>query len=273
MVAINYDLSQTDLNSDSIVSGLGDLLLANNYDAQLELMNPMTGATGGTNRDKYEGPPDMQLIAWDGPVKSAVEAMGVLGVVDFREPLPGMAFSLTPEQLLAAASIWYMVRTLAILCNKHVDSSSSCACISFISDFTAFIRNSPAFSRSQADNPFEQTSGFMLCNSVGMGKTCAALTVFVRDQRGGQAIKPTMILAPAGIQFAVWMVSTAWGSNVQGLCADRCGRLRADEIRKHTPSLVDRVSVVTTPEEWKAFIELDSRVSLQSASGRFSGSC
>ena len=206
------------------MSGLGDLLLANNYDAQLELMNPVPGATGGINRDKYEGPPDMQLIAWDGPVKSAVEAMGILGLADMREPLPGMAFSLTPEQLLAAASIWYMVRTLAILRSMHVDSSNSCASIYLISDFTAYIRNSLAFSRSQIDNPFENTSGFMLCDSVGMGKTCAAMTVFVRDQRGGKAIKPTMILAPAGIQFAVWMVGTAWGSNVQGHCADRCAR-------------------------------------------------
>ena len=121
MVSINYDLSQTDLNSDSIVSGLGDLLLANNYDAQLELMKPVTGTAGGINRDKYEGPPDMQLIAWDGPIKSAGEATRVLGLTDLGAPLPGMAFVLTPEQLLAAASIWYMVRAFANFRNLYVD--------------------------------------------------------------------------------------------------------------------------------------------------------
>ena len=39
------------------------------------------------------------------------------------------------------------------------------------------------------------------------------------------------------------------------------------------PGLVDQVRVVTTPEEWKVFMELDNRVSLQSASERSSISC
>lgn len=101
----------------------------------------------------------------------------------------------------------------------------------------------------------------MLCDSVGMGKTCAALTIFARDQRGGQAIKPTMILAPAGIQYAVWMVSMAPVTYSWRFPLIHAGGCLQTEIQKHTPGLVDHVGVVTTPEEWKAFMELENRVS------------
>jgi SNF2 family DNA or RNA helicase len=47
----------------------------------------------------------------------------------------------------------------------------------------------------------------MLCDAVGMGKTCSALTVFIKDIQETASPRKTLVLCPGGIQSLVWKVS------------------------------------------------------------------
>ncbi|KAG7527324.1 hypothetical protein FFLO_07048 [Filobasidium floriforme] len=79
-----------------------------------------------------------------------------------------------------------------------------------------------------ADEPYKETRGFLLCDSVGMGKTCTALTIFMKDIGETGSVRPTLILCPSGIQADVWKA----------------------EIEKHVPQLAEKSTCITKGGDW-----------------------
>lgn len=52
----------------------------------------------------------------------------------------------------------------------------------------------------------EKRHGFLLCDDVGMGKTCSALTVIVEDIHVEGDVRQTLVLCPGGIEKSTWHV-------------------------------------------------------------------
>lgn len=106
---------------------------------------------------------------------------------------------------------------------------------------------------SQADNPYEKTRGFMLCDAVGMGKTSIALAIFVKDFKDVGQVRPTVIMCPSGLKYDVWKVRLVRESSASLLHTSTepyVFLISQTEMEKHMPDLLKLCAFVGKAEDW-----------------------
>lgn len=170
-----YDMAQDELDNKDLVMAHGRMIVEDFENDRL------------LRGEDFVGMPRMETSLWDGKTREMSEALKILGLESEELPLDGMQFPSTSLQLQATATMYELVSRSADVLQPTTDT------------FTLV---------SQADQPYEQTRGFMLCDAVGMGKTCMAMSIFVKDLRDAHAVRPTVILCPSGIAKTVWQVSS-----------------------------------------------------------------
>jgi hypothetical protein len=139
-------------------------------------------------------PPDLSLVKWQGRIKDMAEARRIFKIESDVE---------NDDQPILLPG---MCSTL--LPSQVTAAASIWACL--------------------ADHP-----GFLLCDGVGMGKTCAALTVLIKDVELSPDPIETLILCPEGLQEVVWKA----------------------EIERHFTNLISHVKVIKTEEDWKQLVD------------------